>query len=203
MDIEFEKSAAVLFAWQPGIQGGHGIVDVLSGNKSPSGRLCMSVPYDVGQVPLYYNHYVTGRPSGGAYRDGMPTSARYWFGYGLTYTSFEYSDFEIVPAENGKPAEAVATITNTGKRDGIETVQLYIHQQACSHAARPMQELRGIKRVCLKSGEKAEVRFPLTGDVLSYTDCNGQECVDDGEFKIWIAPSSRCSDPLIYTHEII
>jgi beta-glucosidase len=197
----FEKSSAVLFAWQPGVQAGHGIVDILSGDKSPSGRLCMSVPYDVGQVPLYYNHYITGRPSGGAYRDGMPTSARYWFGYGLTYTSFEYSDFEIIPAESGRSAVAVATITNTGKCDGIETVQLYIRQLACNYAARPMQELRGFKRVSLQPGDKVEVRFPLTNAVLSYTDRSGKECVDAGEFKVWISPSARCNDYLIYTHK--
>lgn len=197
----FEKSSAVLFAWQPGIQAGHGLADLLSGDQAPSGRLCMSVPYDVGQMPLYYNHYVTGRASGGVYRDGMPTAARYWFGYGLTYTKFEYSDFKITQAENGKSAEVVVSITNTGQREGVETVQLYLRQLACNQGARPMQELRGFKRLELKPGATAEVRFSITDEVLSYTDCNGKQCVDKNDFQIWVVPHARCGEPLIYTHK--
>lgn len=198
----FEESAAVLFAWQPGIEAGNGLADLISGDKAPSARLSMSVPYDVGQVPLYYNHYTTGRPTGGIYRDGMPTSARYWFGYGLSYTDFKYSDFKIIPAREGKPSEAIATITNIGKRDGIETVQLYIHQLACSQGARPMQELRGFKRLALTTGESKKVRFPITNQVLSYTDRNGKTRIDKGNFNIWIAPHSRCNEPIIYKHNI-
>lgn len=196
----FKKSSAVLLAWQLGLESGNGLADIISGDVSPSGRLCMSIPYSVGQVPLYYNHYVTGRRSGGVYRDAVPTAANYWFGYGLTYTSFEYSDCQIIPAENNQPAIAKAIITNTGDQAGTETVQLYIRQMACSHAARPMQELRGFKRLQLKPGDKAEVQFPLTDDVLSYTSREGQECVDEGEFQIWIAPHARCGEAMMYNH---
>lgn len=194
----FEKSETVLFAWQPGIQAGRGLADLLSGDVAPSARLCMSVPYAVGQVPLYYNHYVTGRPSGGVYRDGTPTAARYWFGYGLTYTTFEYGDVKIIPGEDGDHAEVVATITNTGERDGTETAQLYVRQMACSQGARPMQELRGFKQLKLKPGECVEARFPLTDDVFAYVDRAGRTRVDKGEFKVWISPHARCGEPVIY-----
>jgi beta-glucosidase len=196
-----EKSSAVLFAWQPGIQAGNGLSDLLSGDVAPSARLSISVPYEVGQVPLYYNHYVTGRRTGGVYRDGVPTAARFWFGYGLTYTKFEYSDIKIVSGKKGKPAEAVATIRNKGRRKGVETVQLYIRQLACNEAARPMQELRGFKRVALKPGESVKVRFPLGGDVLGYVDCKGRTCVDKGDFHVWITPHARCGEALVYVHK--
>lgn len=197
----FDKSAAVLFAWQPGIQAGNGLADLISGDAAPSARLSMSVPYEVGQVPLYYNHYVTGRRSGGVYRDGVPTAARFWFGYGLTYTKFEYSDIKIVSGKKGKPAEAVAVISNKGRRKGVETVQLYIRQLACNEGARPMQELRGFKRVALKPGESAEVRFPLTSEVLGYVDRKGNMRVDKGDFHVWIAPHARYGEPLVYSHK--
>jgi beta-glucosidase len=159
------------------------------------------VPYEVGQVPLYYNHYVTGRRTGGVYRDGVPTAARFWFGYGLTYAKFEYSDIKIVSGKKGKPAEAVATIRNKGRRKGVETVQLYIRQLACNEGARPMQELRGFKQVALKPGESAKVRFPLTDEVLGYVDREGRSRVDKGDFHIWIAPHARCGEALVYAHE--
>ncbi len=198
----FDKSAAVLFAWQPGIQAGNGLADLLSGDAAPSARLSMSVPYEVGQVPLYYNHYVTGRRSGGVYRDGVPTAARFWFGYGLTYTKFEYGDMKIVSAKKGKAAEAVTTIRNKGRRKGVETVQLYIRQLACNEGARPMQELRGFKRVELKPGESVKVRFPLTEEVLSYVDRKGVTRVDKGDFHVWMAPNARCGEALLYVHDV-
>ncbi len=196
----FEKSSAVLFAWQPGIQAGPGIIDLLSGDVAPTARLSMSVPHHVGQMPLYYNHFVTGRASGGVYRDNVPTSARFWFGHGLTYTSFEYSDIRIEPGKANAPAKAVARITNTGDREGVETVQLYVRQLACSKGARPMQELRGFKKVSLLPGKSAEVVFQITDEVLSYTNRNGNECVDHGEFQIWIAPHARCGEPISYKY---
>jgi beta-glucosidase len=197
----FKQSNAVLLAWQPGIEAGNGLADLISGDVAPSARLSMSVPYCVGQVPLYYNHYVTGRRSGGVYRDAVPTAANYWFGYGLTYTSFEYSGIELIPAADGKPAEAVGTVTNTGDREGIETAQLYIRQLACNHAARPMQELRGFQRLTLQPGESAQVRFPITDEVLHYVDRQGKTQVDKGEFHMWVAPHARCGEPLVYKHE--
>ena len=187
----WDKSAAVLYAWQPGLEAGPGLADLLMGNVSPSGRLSMSVPRDVAQVPIFYNHFNTGRPGSGQYRDMKSTEAQYWFGYGLTYTTFEYSPVRITPAANGKPAEATVTITNTGKREGVEVAQLYIHQLVCHEGARPRQELRGFKRVKLQPGEKTDVAFPLTGEVLGYTDRQGKAQADAGEYELWIAPSAH------------
>ena len=196
----FEKSAAVLFAWQPGIQAGNGIADLLFGDVSPSGRLTCSVPRDVAQVPVYYNRYKTGRPAPICtdYRD-LTRNPQFWFGFGLTYTSFAYGPVEIVAATDGKPASARVTITNTGKREGHEVAQLYIRQLACSHAVRPEQELRGFERIGLKPGEQAEVSFPLTGEVLGYWSRDGKWCADTGDYHIWIAPQAQLGVPATFT----
>jgi beta-glucosidase len=191
----WEKSAAVLYAWQPGIQAGPGLADLLMGDVSPSGRLSMSVLRDVGQAPNYYNYLRTGLP-GFSYRDHITSGdAQYWFGYGLTYTTFQYGPVRIIPAADGKPAEAVVTLANTGKRAGDEVVQLYIGQLVCHEGARPRQELRGFKHVKLQPGEKADVRFPLTSEVLGYIDHKGNPRVDAGEYEIWIAPSAHKGTP--------
>ena len=196
----WEKSAAVFYAWQPGGESGNGLADLLLGNVAPSARLSMSVPRDVAQVPIYYNYYTTGRPRSGQYRDMKDMDAKFWFGYGLTYTTFEYSPVTITPPADGKPAEASVTITNTGNREGEEVPQMYIRQLVCHEAARPSQELRGFKRVKLQPGEKAEVRFPLTGEVLGYIDRKGEHRVDPGDYEIWIAPSAHNGKPIVYSH---
>lgn len=196
----FEKSSAVLLAWQPGVEAGNGIVDLISGDVAPSARLSMSVPYCVGQLPLYYNHYVTGRKTGGIYRDAVPTSAYYWFGYGLTYTDFEYSDVELIKGKDGNPSQASVTVSNVGLRSGVETVQLYIRQLACRNGARPMQELRGFKKVELEPGGRSKVTFDITDEVLGYVNIHGEFCVDEGDYNIWIAPHSRVGEPVLYTH---
>jgi beta-glucosidase len=193
----FEKSAAVLFAWQPGIQAGNGIADILFGDVAPSGRLTSSVPRDVAQVPVYYNRYKTGRPHPNTtnYRD-ITRDPQFWFGFGLTYTTFAYGPVEIVLASDGKPATARVTITNTGKREGHEVAQLYIRQLACSHAVRPEQELRGFQRIGLQPGETAEVTFPLTGEVLGYWGRDGKWYADAGDYHIWIAPQAQIGEPV-------
>jgi beta-glucosidase len=197
----WEKAAAVLYAWQPGLEAGNGLADLLLGKVSPSARLSMSVPRDVAQVPIFYNHYNTGRPGSGQYRDMKDMDAKFWFGYGLTYTTFDYTPVQLVPAANGKPAEAVATVTNTGTREGVEVVQLYIRQLVCHVGARPKQELRGFKRVALKPGEKAAVRFPLTDDVLGFTALDGKWQVDAGEYQVWVAPQAHSGTPISYMHK--
>ena len=192
----WEKSAAVFYAWQPGHQAGPGLADLLWGDASPSARLSMSVLSDVGQAPNYYNYLRTGLLDF-TYRDHQTSrEAQYWFGYGLTYTTFGYSPVRITPAANGKPAEAVVTLANTGKREGDEVVQLYIGQLVCHEGARPKQELRGFKHVKLQPGEKADVSFPLTGEVLGYLDRKGNPRVDAGEYEIWIAPSAHKGTPV-------
>ncbi len=201
----WKESAAVIYAWQPGCQAGPGLADLLSGDVAPTARLSMSVPYDVGQVPIYYNHYRTGLPNNDAlvFRDSGVKGAKFWFGYGLTYTTFEYGEVSIVPATNDKPAEAVAIITNIGTREGEELVQLYISQCYCNEGVRPLQELRGFKRVALKPGEKATVRFPLTDETLGYYDRAGAFKVDESEYHVWIAPHAHTGTPAAHTTDPI
>ena len=196
LPVVLEKSAAVLFAWQPGIQAGNGLADLLFGDAFPSGRLTASVARDVSQVPVYYNRYKTGRPSplSTDYRD-LTRNPQFWFGYGLTYTTFSYGPVEIVAATKEHPATARASITNTGKHEGHEVAQLYIRQLACSHAVRPEQELRGFQRIGLRPGETAEITFPLTGEVLGYWGREGKWHVDAGDYHIWIAPQAQSGDP--------
>lgn len=188
----WDKAAAVFYAWQPGMEAAHGICDLLAGKASPSARLSMSVPCDVSQVPAYYNGPTTGRPGQGQYRDTPERGSRYCFGYGLTYTTFAYGGVRM------EGNEAVAEITNTGTREGTETAQLYIRQNVCHEGVRPARELRGFKRVTLKPGEKATVRFALNGDTLGYFDRQGKHRADAGQYTIWIAPDSRSGAPTAF-----
>jgi beta-glucosidase len=196
----WDNSAAVFYAWQPGIGAGQGLADLLVGNVAPSARLSMSVPRDVAQVPIFYNYPNTGRPGSGQYRDMASTDAKFWFGYGLTYTMFDYSPVRIIPAAKGKPAEAVVTLTNTGKREGVEVVQLYIGQLACHEGVRPKQELRGFKHVKLQPGERTDVCFPLSVEVLGYIDRKGNARVDAGEYQVWVAPRSHYGTPVKFVN---
>jgi beta-glucosidase len=200
----WKASAAVLYAWQPGCQAGPGLADLLAGDVSPGARLSMSVPADIGQVPIYYNHYRTGLSNNDAlrFRDSGLKQAKFWFGYGLTYTTFAYGDVSIVPAEGGRAAEAVATVTNVGAREGEEVVQLYVGQCYCHEGVRPLQELRGFKRIALKAGEAAVVRFPLTDEVLGYFDRKGKFKVDASTFQVWIAPHAHTGTPATYTTDL-
>ena len=128
--------------------------------------------------------------------------AKFWFGYGLTYTTFEYGAVSIVPAAEGKVAEAVATVTNIGACAGEELAQLYIGQCFCHEGVRPLQELRGFKRVELKPGATAVVRFPLTDEVLGYYDRKGQFKVDASLFQAWIAPHAHTGTPATYSTDL-
>lgn len=201
----WKESAAVLYAWQPGCQAGPGLADLLSGDASPTARLCMSIPYDIGQVPIYYNYYRTGLPNNDAlvFRDSGVKGAKFWFGFGLTYTTFEYSGVSIVPATDGAPAEAVATITNTGFRKGEELVQLYVSQLYCQEGARPLQELRGFKRITLQPGEQTIVSFPLSDKVLGYFDRQGGFRFDASEYHVWIAPHAHTGTPATYSTDSV
>ena len=194
----WEKAAAVMYAWQPGSFGGDALANLLTGRAAPSARFSVSVPRDVSVVPVNYNHLVTGRPTSGAYRefgDGREWARgyeQYIFGYGLTYTTFAYSNERI---EGG---EAVATVANTGTRAGVETVQLYVRQAACSEGARPVRELRGFRRVELKPGEKAEVRFKLDAETLGYVTLDGADRADKGPYRVWIAPNAGAGRELTF-----
>jgi beta-glucosidase len=193
------KARAVVFAWQPGIQAGNGLADLLFGDASFSGRLTQSVPAEVGQVPVYYDHDATGRPGKrmGEYRDAA-TRPRFSFGFGLHGSTVSYGPPAIRPAAGGQPPAAVVTITNTGGRTADEVVQLYVRQMVCAQGARPAQELRGFQHVTLAPAEAKQVTFALTDTVLGYFHRDGRFVTDVGDYHIWIAPQSETSDPVLY-----
>jgi beta-glucosidase len=184
-----EKSAAVLMAWHPGVQGGPGIAAVLTGAVDPSGRLTTTFPRSAGQLPVYYNHLRTGRPLAD-YKDG-PREPLLPFGYGLTYTRFEYGP-TCLSADHLRDGSitATATVTNVGARAGTEVVQLYLHDVACSFGARPMRELKGFERVTLKPGESREVSFAFTPSELGCWSSDGKWVVEPGRFEVVIAPNA-------------
>ena len=184
-----ESVSAVVDAWYPGETGGLAVADVLFGDYNPGGRLPITFPQSVGQVPLYYNHKPTGR--GDDYEDltGKPL---FPFGHGLSYTSFEYSNLKIVPEEITPAGKAMATCTvrNTGSTAGDEVVELYTRKMV-SDMTRPVMELKGFERINLKPGESKEVGFDLTQEELSLLNEDLARVVETGEYKIMIGRSSR------------
>lgn len=192
----WEKSAAVLYAGQPGSEAGNGLADLLFGRTSPSGRLTMSVPENVGELPAYYNRCNTGRPRSGGYRDKDDSSAdhsvRFPFGFGLTYGDVGYSPCAV----SGDTVRA--TVTNRGGRPVVETVQLYVTACVCRAGARPERELRGFRRVSLKPGESREVVFRLTDETLGYRTRDGRFACDAGRYLVRIAPHAAAGEPQVF-----
>ena len=189
---EKEHVPAIMNVWFGGSEAGDAICDVLFGDKVPSGKLTVSLPQTTGQEPLYYNQLPTGRPIGeGAkafnkffsnYLD-VRNDPLYPFGYGLSYTTFSYSDIRLI----GRTASV--TVTNTGNYDGDEIVQLYIHDQVAS-ITRPVKELKGFQRIHLKKGESREVKFEITDDLLKFYNHNLDYVLEPGDFDIMIGPDS-------------
>ncbi|MGO9477654.1 MAG: beta-glucosidase BglX [Limisphaerales bacterium] len=192
-----EKAAAILEAWDPGVQGGNGVADVLFGDVDPAGRLTTTFPRSVGQVPVHYNHFNTGRPELGKYVDG-PTTPLYPFGFGLAYTTFEYGKVEL-SAPTMKPGETLTAhvqIKNTGSRAGTEVAQLYIRDVAASAGPRPVRELKGFQKVLLQPGESRDVTFTLSDKELGYYDTKGHWLVELGQFQLWLAKDSASGEPV-------
>ncbi|NMB73395.1 MAG: beta-glucosidase, partial [Bacteroidales bacterium] len=188
---------AILEAWAPGIQGGNAIADVLFGDYNPSGKLTTTFPQSVGQIPLYYNHLNTGRPADprnkftSKYLD-IANEPLFPFGYGLSYTTFEYSDITLNKT-NLKGEETLlagVTITNTGKIAGEEVVQLYLRDPVAS-ISRPVKELKNCRKIFLKPGEKQEVVFRITPEDLKFYNSNLEYDWEPGEFIIMIGGNSR------------
>jgi beta-glucosidase len=178
------------------VQGGNGIADILFGDAEPAGRLTTSFPRSIGQVPVHYNHYNTGRPTMGEYVDGLRTPL-YPFGFGLSYTTFDYGKVKLASSKM-KPGEkfmARATIKNTGKRAGTEVVQLYLRDIAASAGPRPVRELKGFQKVKLNPGESRDVEFGLSEKELGYYDAKGNWLVEPGKFQVWIAKDSALGEP--------
>ena len=191
-----EKAAAILEAWDPGVQGGNGVADVLFGDVDPAGRLTTTFPRSVGQVPIHYNHFNTGRPQLGKYVDG-PSSPLYPFGFGLAYTTFEYGKVELsTPVmKPGGTLTAKVNLKNTGSRAGTETVQLYLRDVAASAGPRPVRELKGFQKVLLQPGESRDVTFIISGRELGYYDAKGHWLVEPGKFQVWITKDSASGEP--------
>jgi beta-glucosidase len=183
-----DGAAAVLEAWYSGEQGGDAIADVLTGKRSPGGRLPMSWAKSIGQNPMYYSIKPSGRGYGYVENDGK---ALYPFGYGLSYTTFEYSDFhveETLPA--GEPLKVGVTVTNTGPVEGDEVVQVYIHDELAS-VVRPMKELAAFKRVTLAPGESKVVEIEVPYRRFAMWDKDLKFGVEEGWFEVWLGKNSE------------
>lgn len=191
-----DQAAAILEAWDPGVQGGNGIADLLFGDADPEGRLAVSIPYDVGQVPVYYNHLNTGRPQQGEYVDG-PRDPLYPFGFGLTYTTFKYGEVKLSAAtmKSGGRITASMNLTNTGSRAGIAVVQLYIRDIFSSAGPRPVRELKGFRKVRLTPGESEDIKFTIAEPELGSYDRNGRWLVEPGRFQVWLTKDSASGQP--------
>ena len=193
-----EHVPALVEAWEPGERGGEAVADVLFGNYNPSGRLAISVPRHSGQLPVYYNYKPSkaymivegGYPLGPGYVD-TPATPLYPFGYGLSYTHFEYSNLRVEPAEihTGGEARVTVDVKNEGDRAGVETVQLYIHEEYAP-VATPVKQLRGFERVALEPGETKTVTMKLTPEDLQLLDIDMKWRVAPGDFEIMVGKSS-------------
>ena len=184
---------SILEAWYPGSEGGNAIADLLFGDAVPGGKLPFTWIKNAGQIPLYYSHNLTQNPGEQEKRywneKGVPL---YPFGYGLSYTSFAFSNLKVNQPEIkiGNTAEVTVEVKNTGNRSGDEVVQLYIHQQA-GGASRPIRELKGFERVALAAGETKIIRFKLGPEELRYWNAAARDWVQDAEnFDVWVGNDS-------------
>lgn len=212
---------AILYSFHPGTMGGPALVNLITGDVNPSGKTPVTFLRTVGQVPLYYSHTMTGRPyNGETLLDDIPPEAgqtslgntSYYldygayplfpFGFGLSYTSFEYSrislDKDVYDA--GDSLEISLTLSNTGKYDGTEVMQVYIRDMVGS-LTRPVKELKHFERVSLKAGESRDLQISIPVSELSFYGLDGIKKVEPGEFRIWVAGDSASGEPLSFTVE--
>ena len=188
-----EKIPAIIEAWLPGEEGGTALADVLFGDYNPGGKLPITFPEKEGQIPVYYARKPSGRkaPVWGDYVDGSAQPI-YEFGYGLSYTTFEFNDLVIKPVKIPKDGEVTVRVAvkNTGKRAGDEVVQLYINDVIAS-VTRPVKELKGFKRIHLESGKNDTVTFSLPAGLLAFYNLNMERVVEPGAFKVMVGRSSE------------
>lgn len=193
-----ENIPAILVCWQPGFEAGNALADVITGAVNPSGKLPITFPRSLGQVPIYYNSLSTGRPQQqqgqmwtSGYLDASTTPA-YPFGYGLSYTTFSYSDIRLnkTQLKPGETLEVSVTVTNTGKVAGEEVVQLYIRDLSAD-IARPVKELKGFEKIKIDTYGNKVVTFRLTEKDLSYWNQNLKFKADPGKFKVFVGGNSR------------
>lgn len=183
-----EHAHAIVEAWYPGQEGGNAIADILFGDVNPSGRLTISVPKHVGQLPVYYN----GKRSRGKRYLEMDNKPQYPFGYGLTYTEFRYDRLQVSPQQIGPDEEAYVQIevTNAGNAAGAEVVQLYVKDKISS-VTRPNKELKGFRKVHLEAGETKTVSFTISREHLQLIDQSCEPVVEDGEFIIMVGKNAE------------
>jgi beta-glucosidase len=195
---ENDFATSMIVTWHAGIEAGNAIADVLFGSYNPSGKLSATFPRNLGQVPIYYNHKNTGRPSApnspkfqSNYLD-VPNSPLFPFGFGLSYTSFSYSNFSIDKKEMkaGEKIKASVTVTNNGNYDGEEVVQLYIRDVVGS-IARPLKELKGFQKVFLKKGESKEIIFSIGINDLKFYNYDLKWVAEPGDFEVMIGTNSE------------
>jgi beta-glucosidase len=188
---------AILEAWFPGVQAGNAAADVLFGKVNPGGKLPVSFPRNVGQVPIYYNHEPTGRPCdvtsryNSRYRDIPSCAPLYEFGYGLSYTKFAFSNLRLsshTMSRRGR-VQASVDVANTGGRQGDEVVQLYLHDPVAS-ISQPVRRLRGFQRVTLDAGQKTTVSFSLDASDVGFYDNRGRFVVEPGKIDVYAGNSS-------------
>jgi beta-glucosidase len=196
---ESENIPAILDVWFGGTESGNAVADVLFGNYNPSGKLSMSFPVHVGQVPVYHSQLNTGRPYNhedfskfkSNYLD-IPNEPLYPFGFGLSYSKFSYGDVKLSgnTLSAGQTIKASITVSNSGSLDAVETVQLYIRDVVGS-ISRPMKELKGFKQIALKAGESKTVEFTISVNDLKFYNSYLKYAAEPGDFKLFIGGNSR------------
>lgn len=188
------KVAAILEVWQPGIQGGPAVAEILFGDRNPSGKLSITFPRTTGQIPIYYNHRSSSRPKKGRYQD-IPTEPMYWFGHGLSYVRFEYGQIKLSRDTISRNEELIAqvTVTNTGERKGKETVLWYIRDHV-GRITRPVKELKYFEKREILPGQNYTFRFTINPKRdLSYPDDNGHPILEEGRFSVWTGNQKAAS----------
>ncbi|HET9571097.1 MAG TPA: glycoside hydrolase family 3 N-terminal domain-containing protein [Bacteroidales bacterium] len=216
---ELSEADAVLYAFHGGTMAGPALIDLILGKAVPSGKLPVTIPKMVGQVPIYYAHKMTGRPASnivlindipvGAFQTSLGNTSYYLdagdkplfpFGFGLSYTTFRYSKVKL--SKNnlfiGDSLNVECTVTNTGRYDGSEVAQLYIRDLVAS-LARPVRELKGFQKIHLKVGETKTVHFTLKSDQLAYWNADLVRQAEPGDFQVWISTDSQSGDPATFT----
>ncbi len=218
---EVAQADAVIYAFQGGTMAGPALADLVFGKAVPSGKLPVTLPRMVGQVPIYYAHKMTGRPAKnivmidnipvGAFQTSLGNSSYHLdagdcplfpFGFGLSYSTFNYSDVKISrnTISEGDSITAECKITNTGKFDAAEVAQLYIRDLVAS-LARPVRELKGFKKINLKAGESKSVRFTIKENQLAYWNADMVKRTEPGEFQAWISTDSQSGKPIIFKYK--
>jgi beta-glucosidase len=194
-----DNAPAILYTWWLGSEAGNAIADVLFGDYNPSAKLTITFPRSVGQIPIYYNHFNTGRPATSDDNHNYNSSyldesifPKYAFGYGLSYTTFLYSDLKLGASKMGKKdqMQVSVTVSNTGKYNGEEIVQLYIKDKVGS-IVRPVKELKDFKKIALKAGESKTISFMIDAEKLSFYNQKLEWVAEAGEFELMVGASSE------------